>query len=495
MFCPIKYCLNRLVKPYRSLNLFFVSLHTGLLLATVAPVISYATPGSEFEATQKAEPLQTIQVQAETVTSLQLATAPQDLPEAENIDLKEVVEEPATPSKPAEPAREKAAEDAIPQPSVSEVPPPREKPKSMRMGPPIPDDLNTLVLLGTRVPAATSTRLAWVPGESFAGIAVPTPVLVVNGAEAGLTLCLTAAIHGDELNGIEVVRRILYDIDVTKLKGTLIGVPIVNLQGFHRSSRYLADRRDLNRHFPGSSRGSSASRIANSFFKEVISQCDALVDVHTGSFHRTNLPQIRANLNNKQVKEFSQKFGATVVLHSVGGRGTLRRAAVEAGIPAVTIEAGEPMRLQESAVGHGVKSILSLLDHLDMYGKFSLWGDPEPVYYHSAWIRAQNGGILMSKVKLGERVDEGDVLGTVTDPITNARSEIHSPFAGRVLGMAVNQVVMPGFAAYRIGKRSETPDPEPIILPATNGDNGSEIIVSPENGDEDPGDQIDDSEE
>ncbi|MGI9307639.1 MAG: M14 family metallopeptidase, partial [Gammaproteobacteria bacterium] len=214
-----------------------------------------------------------------------------------------------------------------------------------------------LILLGANVPPSTATRLAWAPRLSFEGITSPTPVLVVHGANPGPVVCLTAAIHGDELNGIEIVRRILYNIEPEELSGTVIGVPIVNLQGFQRSSRYLTDRRDLNRFFPGDPTGSSASRKAYSFFNQVVLGCDALVDLHTGSFHRTNLPQLRADLSNPGVVELTQGFGATVVLQSEGTLGTLRRAAVETGIPAVTLEAGEPQRLQEDAVSHGVKGI------------------------------------------------------------------------------------------------------------------------------------------
>lgn len=326
---------------------------------------------------------------------------------------------------------------------------------ALPMGPPVPDDLDHLHLLGSRIEPGSSARLSWSPGLSFAGIAMPTPVLAVNGARPGPTLCLTAAIHGDELNGIEIVRRLIHDLDVGKLRGAIIGVPIVNLQGFQRASRYLADRRDLNRYFPGHPEGSVAARIAHSFFAEIVQHCDALVDLHTGSFHRSNLPQIRANLHHPAVKALSQKFGATAVLHSTGSSGTLRRAATDAGVPAVTIEAGEPLRLQDREVSHGVKSLRSLLDQLDMYSRFSLWGDPEPVYYQSRWIRANRGGILLSEVKLGARVDRDALLGRVVDPITNEHSEIRAPFAGRVLGMAVNQVVMPGYAAYHLGVRAE----------------------------------------
>lgn len=332
---------------------------------------------------------------------------------------------------------------AAPQPAVA-----KSKPKLV---PPF-------VMLGAEVAPGTSTRLSWSPSHSFEGIAAPTPVLVVNGAKQGPVLCLTAAVHGDELNGIEIVRRVLYNLDAKKLSGTVIGVPIVNLQGFRRGSRYLPDRRDLNRFFPGDPRGSSAARIAHSFFHEVIGHCDALVDLHTGSFYRTNLPQLRADLRDSEVLELSQGFDGTVVLQSEGALGTLRQAAVAAGIPAVTLEAGEPMRLQEKEVNHGVKSVQSLLGKMGMIKKSSFWGQPEPVYYQSFWVRADQGGILFSEVDLGERVKENEVLGTVTDPITNVRTEILSPYRGRVLGMALNQVVMPGFAAFRIGIQATDAD-------------------------------------
>lgn len=308
-----------------------------------------------------------------------------------------------------------------------------------------------LFLLGVDVPPGTSTRLAWAPKQSFEGIYIATPVLVVNGSEPGPTLCLTAAIHGDELNGIETVRRVLYNLEPERLKGAVIGVPIVNLQGFHASSRYLSDRRDLNRYFPGDPGGSSASRIAHSFFHEVIQHCSAVVDLHTGSFYRTNLPQLRGDLSKPEVVDLTRGFGSTVVLHSEGAEGTLRHAAVAAGIPAVTLEAGGPSVLEETAVGHSVKGVRTLLNHLGMTSRFSLWGDPEPVYYNSVWQRAPVGGIVFSRVSLGQNVREGEVLGTVTNPITNVRTRIVSSHTGRVIGMALNQVVQPGFATHHIG--------------------------------------------
>ena len=199
----------------------------------------------------------------------------------------------------------------------------------------------TLTLLSSEVPPAHAARLSWKPQQSLDGLHLPTPVLVVNGAKTGPVLCLTAAIHGDELNGIEIIRRILHDLDPEHLSGVVIGVPIVNLQGFHRSSRYLTDRRDLNRYFPGDPHGSSASRIAYSFFNEVINHCHFLVDLHTGSAYRTNLPQIRGNLHHPEVTAFAHLFGIPVILHSEGTEGMLRHAAVNIGIPSVTLEAGK----------------------------------------------------------------------------------------------------------------------------------------------------------
>lgn len=308
-----------------------------------------------------------------------------------------------------------------------------------------------LRLLGSEVPPGTRKKLTWTSGAAMEGFVSPVPVFVLNGKGPGPVLCLTAAVHGDELNGIEVARRVLDDIDVEELNGAVIGVPIVNIQGFYRGTRYLPDRRDLNRYFPGNPRGSAATRMAHSFFTDIVKHCSALIDLHTGSLNRTNLPQVRADLRLPQVSRMTKAFGATVVLHSVGDRGSLRRAATEAGIPSVTFEMGEPMRVQSEQVEHGAKAVETLLYSLGMTKQRRYWGDPEPVYYASKWVRVDHGGILFSDVALGERVSEGELLGVVTDPISNQQHRIYAPTSGRVLGMALNQVVLPGFAAYRIG--------------------------------------------
>lgn len=308
-----------------------------------------------------------------------------------------------------------------------------------------------LRLLGSEVAPGTRKRLIWTSGAAMEGFVSPVPVYVLNGKGPGPVLCLTAAVHGDELNGIEVARRVLDDLDVEELNGAVIGVPIVNIQGFYRGSRYLPDRRDLNRHFPGNPTGSAATRMAHSFFTEVVQHCSALIDLHTGSLNRTNLPQVRADMRLPQVARMTKAFGATVVLHSVGQRGSLRRAATDADIPSVTFEMGEPMRVQSEQVEHGAKAVETLMYSLGMTRQRRYWGDPEPVYYASQWVRVDHGGILFSDVALGERVSEGELLGVVADPISNRQYRIYAPTSGRVLGMALNQVVLPGFAAYRIG--------------------------------------------
>ncbi|MEL6214806.1 MAG: succinylglutamate desuccinylase/aspartoacylase family protein, partial [Pseudomonadota bacterium] len=312
-------------------------------------------------------------------------------------------------------------------------------------------DAQPLDFLGEEIPAGSYRQLAWSATELFEGLPVDTPVLVLHGRNPGPILCLTAAIHGDEINGIEIVRRVLHGLQPSTLTGTVIGVPIVNIQGFRRGTRYLPDRRDLNRHFPGTTTGSAASRIANSFFNNVVRHCDALVDIHTGSFERSNLPQLRADLADAGVRALANGFGATVIVNSQPRPGTLRYAATLSGVPTVTLEAGGPERLEQEEVTQGVRGIETLLRTLGMVVSERSDTEREETYYRSAWVRADRGGILIASVGLGSRVSEGDLLGKITDPINNETVGIYAPRDGRIIGMARNQVVMPGFAAFHLG--------------------------------------------
>lgn len=311
--------------------------------------------------------------------------------------------------------------------------------------------LDRFVLPGTR------QRLQWRPPDGLGRGELPSPITVVHGAKPGPVLCLIAGIHGDELNGIEVVRRIGEEVDATRLEGTLIAAPIVNVFGYTRNSRYLPDRRDLNRFFPGSRSGSIASRMAHGFFNDVVRRCDALVDFHTGSFQRVNLPQIRADLTDPDVLEFTRGFGQTLVLHSPGARGMLRLAAVGAGIPAVTFEVGAPQFLEEQHIEPAADAIHSLMHRMGMLESEAhdiLSPITMPIYQESSWVRTNSGGFLFAEVELGQSVRLGQQLGYVVDPVANRRTNIVAPFPGQILGKALNQQVLAGYAAFHIGKLS-----------------------------------------
>ncbi len=341
-------------------------------------------------------------------------------------------------------------------------------------------------LLDASVAPSERRQLALVVSASLAGVDVATPVFVHRGVAPGPALCLTAGIHGDEVNGVEVVRRVMARVDAMALKGTLISVPIVNVSAVRRGSRYLPDRRDLNRYFPGHPHGSAASRIAHRFFDNVIRHCDALVDIHTGSFHRTNLHQLRADLRRPQVLDLARGLGSQIVIHNTGRLGTLRGAAVNAGVPAVTIEGGEPARLSIPEVELGVSSILRLLVHLDMLPD----GPPanaQPLqeFYDSGhWIRASVGGILVSRVEIGQRVRQGQELGSITDPLSSREHRIIASSAGRIVGMAFDQLVMPGFATFHVAVREAPPTATPEL--GLNLEPGDELPLEETEIDERP---------
>ncbi len=335
-------------------------------------------------------------------------------------------------------------------------------------------------VLGETIQPGELRRLGLETSESFAGVSVSTPVTVAHGAHPGPVLCLTAGIHGDELNGVEIVRRVVERIDPTALSGTVVAVPLVNPHGFRRSSRYLPDRRDLNRYFPGNRLGSSASRIAYHVFESIIRHCELLVDFHTGSFHRTNLPQIRADVRNPALLRLARRFGASIVLHNKARQGTLRYAANEIGVLAITYEAGEPMRLTDSEIEPGVEGTLRLIAGMRQTLSGTPSGGTQEVYQRSSWVRVNEGGILIAAANLGDWVDAGTILGAVTDPITNEKSFVAAPRRGRVIGKAFDQVVIPGFAAFHLASKG---------LPVELLDSDTEIEAA-EQRDLDVGDNI-----
>ncbi len=271
------------------------------------------------------------------------------------------------------------------------------------------------------------------------------PVTVINGIEAGPKLWLSAAIHGDELNGVEIIRQVLAQIQSDKLRGTLIAVPIVNVFGFIEQSRYLPDRRDLNRSFPGSENGSLASRLANLFIREIVSQSTHGIDLHTAAIHRINLPQIRANLDNSETYKCARAFGAPIIMNSTTRDGSLRQAATQKGIPILLYEAGEALRFDPLAIRTGVQGIFRVMEYLQMY-HFDSIDPPSPSIEirQSKWIRASCGGIFHLKVDLGEKVLKKQELGFITDAFGENKVIVRANVSGIVISHTQNPLVNRG---------------------------------------------------
>jgi predicted deacylase len=311
---------------------------------------------------------------------------------------------------------------------------------------------DSLQLLGREIAAGQSRKFSFIPDRSFEASYLNMPVFVARGATPGPALCLTAGVHGDELNGVEVARRAFTQIDPQKLRGTLIVLPAINAEGVRTGNRYLSDRRDLNRAFPGRTGGSVAGLIAHAIFTNVLSHCDALVDLHTASNQRANLPQIRADLSDPAIRELAIHFGLGIVVGGSGPDGSLRREAAKAGIPAIIYEAGEPFRFQEDEIERGVQGVKNIMAHLDMTEQADREILDARIYERSQWVRtaAGNGGFFFPTSKLGDIVRTGDSLGKIVDPLTDVAFEVISPISGEIIGMAVSQPVLSGYALFHL---------------------------------------------
>ena len=293
-------------------------------------------------------------------------------------------------------------------------------------------------------------------GKLYTHSELTMPVQVWCGRQAGPVLFISAAIHGDELNGVEIIRRLLKVKALQRLKGTLITVPIVNLHGFINHSRYLPDRRDLNRCFPGSQSGSIAGRLAYIFLNEIVKKATHGIDLHTGAINRSNLPQIRADLDNDVVKAMADSFGSPVMLNANLRDGSLRAAAVKKGIPMLLYEAGEALRFDEVAIRAGVQGIVNVMRHLEMIPKSSRKSERKikPVVARSSfWIRAPQSGIFRSLVSDGTRVEANKTLiGVVSDPFGEVEEDVYSPNSGIVIGQMCMPLVNEGEALFHIAK-------------------------------------------
>lgn len=288
--------------------------------------------------------------------------------------------------------------------------------------------------------------------------AASMPVHVVHGRKPGPCLLVCAAIHGDEINGVEIIRRVLAHKLIDKIKGTLIAIPVVNVFGFVSKSRYLPDRRDLNRAFPGSETGSMAARLANLLMTEVIPHCTHAIDLHTGAVYRENLPQIRARLKGDPVTEaMARAFGLPVILNANLVDGSFRAAASEHNIPVILYEAGEALRFEEVAIRAGVRGVLGVMAHLGMRRKSKRHRETSNLFANaSQWVRAGQSGILRSLVASGAKVEAGDILAYINDPLGENSETIVSPISGIVIGKTNLPLVFEGEAIFHIASYERT---------------------------------------
>jgi predicted deacylase len=280
------------------------------------------------------------------------------------------------------------------------------------------------------------------------------PLRVIRGRKDGPVVFISAAIHGDELNGIEIIRRFRKLNILSKLRGTLILVPIVNVYGIMTLSRYLPDRRDLNRSFPGSIKGSLASRVAKIFFDEVVCHCTLGIDLHTASIHKSNLPQVRTNIDNELTFTLAKAFQAPVVLHSELRDGSLRAVAQEQGIPILLYEAGEALRFDEIAIRIGVKGIVNVLRTYEMLPKsVKIRQSKTPIVSRiSQWIRSSESGMIRTIKALGDTVQKDEVIAYIDEPLGESSFEIKALFDGVIIGKSEIPLVQEGDAIFHIAK-------------------------------------------
>ncbi len=312
-----------------------------------------------------------------------------------------------------------------------------------------------LVIGGIHIEPGTRTQIELPVAKLFDYTEMSIPVEIIRGKEDGPILFLSAAIHGDEINGIESIKRMLSKRKAfSKLKGTLIAVPIVNIFGFNRNIRYLPDRRDLNRCFPGSANGSLGGQIAKIFMDEIVNKCTHGIDLHTAAINRTNLPQIRACLDDSETKRLALNFGVPVVLNSDLRDGSLRQAALEKGIPMLLFEGGQALRYEEKIIKSTIKGILSVMQSIGMIeGEIiTLKQRKKEVFiaHSSHWIRAPHSGSLSIRKKIGGRVEKNELLGVLSNPFGGDKIEVRAKKTGIIIGVTLMPLVNNGDALFHV---------------------------------------------
>lgn len=316
------------------------------------------------------------------------------------------------------------------------------------------DSPEVLEIAGRRIERGENVTLDIPVADLYTHTKLTMPVNVIRSRKPGPVLFISAAVHGDELNGVEIIRRLLRLRQIKRLSGTIIAVPIVNVHGFLRNSRYLPDRRDLNRSFPGSSTGSLAGRLAKVFIEEIVLKSDYGIDLHTGAVHRANLPQIRADLSQDTVRAMADAFGCPLLIDASLREGSLREYADRKGVPLLLYEAGEALRFDEFSIRAGVRGVVGVMRHLGMLPKRQRAKTPAApvVAEDSSWERAPESGILRMLVELGQYVARDQVLAYVADPFGETEVEVRAEHAGIVIGRTYLPLAHAGDAIYHVAR-------------------------------------------
>ncbi len=309
-----------------------------------------------------------------------------------------------------------------------------------------------LRIADVEIPPGRAVSLRIPVARPYGQAEVFLPARVVRGRKPGAHLFVSAAIHGDEINGVEIIRRLLRNPALRRLHGMLIAVPVVNVYGFQIQSRYLPDRRDLNRSFPGSATGSLTARLAHQFMRHVVAHASHGIDLHTGAIHRANLPQIRACLDDAETERLARAFGAPVILNANLRDGSLRQAVLERDIPMLVYEAGEALRFDELAISAGVRGVLSVMRAIGMLpaGKVPKKAVEPFVARSSAWVRAPDSGIFRAAPRLGAKVSKDAVVGVIANPLGENEVEVRAPVAGVVIGRTNIPLVNEGDALLHV---------------------------------------------
>jgi len=290
------------------------------------------------------------------------------------------------------------------------------------------------------------------------------PTHVIRGKRSGPRLLVCAALHGDEINGVEIIRRLTAHPALAQIRGDLIAIPIVNVYGFIHQTRYLPDRRDLNRCFPGSEKGSMAGRLAHLFLNEIVKKCTHGIDLHTAAIHRDNLPQIRACLEDGATNDMAHAFPVSVLLDAPLRSGTIRGTAGELGIPWLVYEAGEALRFDEVAIRAGVRGIIQVMREIGMLPARKTKKTYVPqLASKSYWVRASQSGIYRNLIPMGAHVSKGDVLGVIDDPYGCSEQMIHAPSAGIVIGRTNLPLIYEGDALCHIAQFKHADDVATVV--------------------------------